>query len=77
MTMQHGRQPNLSLTRGPERLLDAEERPAYLQTDSVEEKEEGRCSRKRASSAHSSRILGFNFISLYNVPMMTPIEPAG
>ncbi len=28
-----------------------------------------------ASCAHSSRMLGFNFISLYKVPMMTPTEP--
>jgi hypothetical protein len=56
--------------------LEAEERPAYLQKDGVFEKEEGGCSRKRAISAHSSRILGFNFMCLYKVPIIMLLDPA-
>jgi hypothetical protein len=39
---------HLSLTRGPERLLDAEERPAYLETECIRADEEHWCWRARA-----------------------------
>ena len=35
----------------------------------------GGCWTTAASCAHSSRMLGFNFMSLYKVPIMTPTEP--